>query len=169
VEFSGVVQQHTDSHGGELTAAGVWNLFSRTYLEVAKPVRYIGHHLSEHGSQQAIELQVEINGVEQRLVGEGNGPIDAAVHALARAGLSVQVRSFEERSTSASHEAGDAQACAFLELAPAAGGNECFGVHIDGNIVTASIKALVSGVNRLGLQASPASMPKQAEAQVECA
>ena len=56
VEFSGVVQQHTDSHGGELTAADVWQLFSRTYLEVATPVRYIGHHLLEHGNQQAIEL-----------------------------------------------------------------------------------------------------------------
>ena len=102
-------------------------------------------------------------------MGEGNGPIDAAVHALEQVGLQVQVRSFEERSTSASHQAGDAQACAFLELAPAAGGNECFGVHIDGNIVTASIKALVSGVNRLGLEASPVLKPKQAQTQAECA
>lgn len=168
VEFSGVVQQHTDTHGGELTAADVWQLFSRTYLDIAQPLRYLTHHLMEAGNQQAIELQVEINGVEKRLRGEGNGPIDAAVHALGQVGLQVQVRSFEERSTSASQHAGDAQACAFLELAPAAGGSECFGVHIDGNIVTASIKALVSGVNRLGLSVSPSYREKQAVAQVEC-
>ena len=101
--------------------------------------------------------------------GEGNGPIDAAVHALGQVGLQVQVRSFEERSTSASQHAGDAQACAFLELAPAAGGSECFGVHIDGNIVTASIKALVSGVNRLGLSVSPSYRGNQPVAQVDYA
>ena len=56
-----------------------------------------------------------------------------------------------------------------MEVTPAAGGGECYGVGMDANIVTASIKALVSGVNRLGLEASPVSKPKQAEALVECA
>jgi len=149
VEFSGVVQQHTDAHGGELTAAHIWQLFSDTYLQTAQPVRYVSHHVMDHGASQTIALQVEVNGAHRHLIGEGNGPIDAAVHALGQAGLSVQVRSFEERSTSASGQAGNAQACAFLELAPAAGGAQCFGVALDTNIVTASIKALVSGVNRL--------------------
>jgi 2-isopropylmalate synthase len=63
----------------------------------------------------------------------------------------VQVRSYEERSTRASSNAGDAQACAFLELVAGAGGSERFGVGMDTNIVTASVKALLSGVNRLGL------------------
>jgi 2-isopropylmalate synthase len=85
------------------------------------------------------------------LTGMGNGPIDAAVHALQGVGIQVQVRSYEERSTRASANAGDAQACAFLELVSAAGGPERFGVGMDTNIVTASVKALLSGVNRLGL------------------
>jgi 2-isopropylmalate synthase len=85
------------------------------------------------------------------LSGEGNGPIDAAVHALKTIGVHVQVRSFEERSTKASTSGGDAQACAFLELVAAQGSAERFGVGMDTNIVTASVKALVSGVNRLGL------------------
>jgi 2-isopropylmalate synthase len=89
------------------------------------------------------------------LSGEGNGPIDAAVHALQGMGVQVQVRSFEERSTTSSKGGADAQACAFLELmvagAAAKSGAERYGVGMDTNIVTASIKALVSGINRLGL------------------
>ena len=73
------------------------------------------------------------------------------MHALQGIDVQVQVRSYEERSTKASTTGGDAQACAFLELTPAGGGAERFGVGMDTNIVTASVKALISGVNRLGL------------------
>jgi 2-isopropylmalate synthase len=69
-------------------------------------------------------------------------------------GISVQVRSFEERATSPSGEGGNAQACAFMELAHPAGGRECYGVGIDTNIVTASLKAVLSGINRLALTRS---------------
>lgn len=151
VEFSGEVQRHTDSQGGEMTAADIWQLFARAYLTSDRPVRYVEHHLFEHGSAQGIRLGLEVDGIQQRLAGEGNGPIDAAVHALQGIGIIVQVRSYEERSTHPSGEAGDAQACAFMELARPAGGSECYGVGIDNNIVTASIKALISGINRLDL------------------
>jgi len=149
VEFSSEVQKHTDRKGGEMNAADIWRLFSRTYLECDHAIRYVEHHLFEHGSAQGIRLVVEADGVRHVLTGEGNGPIDAAVHALMKIGVQVQVRSYEERSTSASGEAGNAQACAFIELIHASGANERYGVGIDANIVTASIKALVSGVNRL--------------------
>jgi 2-isopropylmalate synthase len=149
VEFSGEVQRHADSQGIEMSAADIWQLFSRTYLECERPVRYVEHHLFEHGAAQGIRLAVEVDGVHHLLTGEGNGPIDAAVHALQGLGITVQVRSYEERATSPSREAGNAQACALMELAHTSGGRECYGVGIDGNIVTASIKALVSGVNRL--------------------
>jgi 2-isopropylmalate synthase len=112
-------------------------------------VRYREHHLFEHGAVQGIRLNVEIRGTSHLLVGEGNGPIDAAVHALHSAGIDVQVRSYEERSMGASSNAGDARACAFMEIANSEA--ECYGVGIDSNIVTASIRALVSGVNRVGL------------------
>jgi 2-isopropylmalate synthase len=149
VEFSGVVQAHADGHGGEVSAAAIWQLFSRTYLEGGSPLRYVEHHLFEQGKAQGIRLAVEVNGRTHWLSGEGNGPIDAAVHALQGLGIDVQVRSYEERSTTASREAGDAQACAFLELTPLGGAGERYGVGIDANIVTASLRALVSGINRL--------------------
>jgi 2-isopropylmalate synthase len=147
VEFSRVVQAHTDSHGGEMSAADIWQLFSGTYLGVEHPVRYLEHHLFEHGSAQGIRLSVEIDGRAHLLAGEGNGPIDAAVQALRGAGLVVQVRSYEERSMSSGGS--DASACAFMELTRAGSAGECYGVGIDANIVTASIRALVNGVNRL--------------------
>jgi 2-isopropylmalate synthase len=120
-------------------------------------VRYRDHHLYEAAAPgkahvQGIDLKLEVAGKTVHLKGLGNGPIDAAVHALQSAGVQVQVRSFEERSTKASQHAGDAQACAFLELAAQGESTERFGVGLDGNIVTASLQALISGVNRLGLQ-----------------
>ena len=148
VEFSGVVQKHADSHGGEISAADIWQLFSSTYIDTSVPVQYLEHHLFETGKMQGIRIKAEIQGMPRLLVGEGNGPIDAAVHALRSAGIYVQVRSYEERSMRSSKEAGDAQACAFMEIAQSDGGKECFGVGMDENIVTASIKALMSSINR---------------------
>ena len=149
VEFSGEVQRYTNCHGGEMTANDSWQLFSHTYLESVRPVRYVEHHLFEHGAAQGVRLGIEVDGVPHLLTGEGNGPIDAAVHALRSIGIRVQVRSYEERSTSSSAEAGNAQACAFMELTQTKGRQESYGVGMDTNIVTASIKALVSGINRL--------------------
>jgi len=156
VEFSAEVQRHTDATGGEMSAADIYALFARTYLDSASPLRYVEHHLFEHGKQQGIRLAVEANGVPHLLTGEGNGPIDAAVHALRGIGIDVQVRSYEERAMGASDAAGEAVACAFVELACHGGErdgqrSERFGVGIDANIVTASIKAIVGGVNRLGV------------------
>ncbi len=149
VEFSGEVQRYTDAHGGEMEAGDIWNLFSHTYLETDEPVRYVKHHLFEDGPAQGIKLTLQIDGQTRELNGEGNGPIDAAVHALRKAGIALQVRSYEERSTSSSHDGGDAKACAFIEVTQAGNERECYGVGLDANIVTASIKALVSGANRL--------------------
>jgi len=156
VEFSGVVKRHADTHGGEVSADAIWDLFARTYLETSAPIRYREHHLYEHGSAQGIRLGVDIDGRPHLLTGEGNGPINAAMHALESAGIKVQVRNYEERSMVPMGESGNALACAFVELA-ASGKGEVYGVGIDSNIVTASLKAIVSGINRLGIvvQAMP--------------
>ena len=148
VEFSGVVQRHADSHGGEIAGEEIWQLFADTYLNAGAQVRYREHHLFEEGGQQAIRLGVDINGVAHSLNGVGNGPINAAMHALTSAGLQAQVRSYEERSMVPAGDDGNASAVAFIEMA-ASGCGECYGVGIDSNIVTASIKALISGINRL--------------------
>ncbi len=146
VEFSGEVQRYTDTHGGEMEAADIWALFSRTYLENEAPIAYVEHHLFEDGSAQGIRLTVQKSGEKYVLTGKGNGPIDAAVHALGTVGVAVQVRSYEERSMGKGE---DAKACAFMEVMLAGGERECYGVGMDANIVTASIRALVCGVARL--------------------
>jgi 2-isopropylmalate synthase len=150
VEFSGVVQGHADRHGGEVSAADIWQLFAQSYLAACGPLRYVEHRLLEHAGGQGIRLTVELDGVTQVLCGEGNGPIDAAVHALGHLGVDLQVRSYEERSMGSSRAGGDAQACAFVEVARPGSGGDCYGVGMDGNIVTASLKALLSAANRQG-------------------
>lgn len=147
VEFSGVVQQHMDRLGGEMRGADIWRLFTETYLESVPPLRYRSHHLFEQGNRQGILLNIELNGEESTLTGFGNGPIDAAVQAFIGVGIEVQVRSYEEHSMLPCSQG--SHACAFLEIAHAAyPGGEKFGVGLDANIVTASIKALISGLNR---------------------
>jgi 2-isopropylmalate synthase len=153
VEFSGEVQHYTDQHGGEMEAADIWALFSRTYLETASPVSYVEHHLFEEGKGQGIRLTVQKNGEKHVLTGEGNGPIDASVHALSKIGITLQVRSYEERSMG---KGGDAKACAFMEVTQNGSERECYGVGMDANIVTASIKALMSGVNRVSVSVEAA-------------
>ncbi len=146
VEFSGEVQRYTDKHGGEMEAADIWALFSKTYLENDSPVCYVEHHLFEEGRAQGIRLTVRKGNEQYQLTGKGNGPIDAAVHALGTMGIAVQVRSYEERSMGKGE---DAKACAFMELRLADGERDCYGIGMDPNIVTASIRALISGVDRL--------------------
>ncbi|RDE48886.1 MAG: 2-isopropylmalate synthase [Candidatus Accumulibacter meliphilus] len=161
VEFSGVVQQQVDQHGGEMSAAAIWELFSATYIDSVNPVRYREHHLFEHagGKGQGIRLTVDLDGTPQVLTGTGNGPIDAAVNAFQSAGIDIQVRSYEERAMSASGEGANARACAFIEVAPAtAGGSEFYGAGVDTNIVTASLRAVITGINRL-----QASVPRRSQ------
>ena len=159
VEFSRAVQAYTDRHGGEMSAQALWDLFSGEYLQPAEAsVQLIEYHLLESAPPggQRVRLVLQALGERRTLEGEGNGPIDAAVHALQGLGLNLQVRSFEERSTGASQRGGEAQACAFLELASASGGETCYGVGLHANTVSAALQALVSGVLRLGLLAAQA-------------
>jgi 2-isopropylmalate synthase len=143
VEFSGVVQQHTDATGLEVTAQELWAMFERTYVKAEEPLRYLTHHLVEHGQQQGIRLELEVNGQRVSLRGEGNGPIDAAVQALH---LPLVVQSYEERALGLGS---GARAVAMVEVAMEGMTASTFGVGIDPNIVTASIRAIVSGANRL--------------------
>ena len=175
VEFAGVVQEHADAQGGEMTAQDLWQLFSSQFLGAAQAgVRYVDHQLFDAsapgGNQlQGVRLGLEVHGQRVDVRGQGNGPIDAAVQALQGLGIALQVRSFEERSIKASTQGGNAQACAFLEVACAAGGGERYGVGLHGNIVTASLQALVSAINRLGLQAQGAGVARVPQRAAEVA
>ena len=147
VEFSAVVQKYADRDGGELSAADIWRIFSAEYLEASSPVVYLAHHLYEAGEQQGISLEIDMDGANRSIKGAGNGPIDAAVHALRDAGMKVQVTGYDESAMGISADGGDARACAFIEIAHEFGSN--YGVGMDENIVTAAVKALLNGVNRI--------------------
>ena len=152
IEFAAIVQQYSDQHGGEIGAATLWELFQHTYLATPLPVNYCSHQLFEDGKQQGIRLFITVNNEARQITGVGNGPIDAAVHALQTVGIKVQVRSYEERSMTASQTGGEASACAFMEVTQQdspPNKRAVYGVGMDANIITASLQALISGVNRL--------------------
>lgn len=142
VELSSVVQRHADETGGEITAEQLWRIFSKEYLEARTPFTYLAHQLIARPQGQGLSLEVEISGQRRTLIGQGNGPIDALVHAL---GLPIRLQSYEEKSLDAG---ADSKAAAFVELAIDGMGGPRFGVGIHPNILTASFLAVFSAVNR---------------------
>ena len=143
VEFSAVVQRHTDASETEMGATQLWELFQATYLRApaAPAVVCHSHRLDEDG--QGIELDVTVQGVRQTLRGQGNGPIAATVDAL---GLPLRVDHYEERATGSG---ANAQALAIVEAAMEGVNGATFGAGMSHNIVTASVNAIVSVANRL--------------------
>ncbi|MCC8405350.1 2-isopropylmalate synthase [Paraburkholderia sp. MMS20-SJTN17] len=142
VDFSSAVQRYTDDSGQEVTPAQIWELFQQEYVRTAEPVRYISHSLSEHDGREHIKLNVEINGTPRVLAGAGNGPLDALMHAF---DVPVRVQHYEERALT---QGADARAIAIAEMAGADVAGSAFGVGVDANLITASIRAVISGVNR---------------------
>jgi 2-isopropylmalate synthase len=142
VDFSSAVQRLTDSSGQEVTPAQIWELFQQEYVQNAAPIHYVGHSLSECDGREHIKLTVEIHGSRRVLNGEGNGPLDALMHAI---GAPVRIQHYEERALT---QGADARAVAVAEMAGAEVAGGAFGVGIDANLVTASIRAVISGVNR---------------------
>ena len=143
VEFSSAVQKITDQSGAEVSAASLWELFNTEYIRVAAPIEYVKHHLSEKDEREAIALTVKIFGEMRVLHGEGNGPLDALMHALQ---VPVKIQHYEERATG---QGADATAVAFAEVAADNVPGTVFGVGMNPNLVTASIRAVISGVNRI--------------------
>ena len=145
VEFSAVVQRHTDTSETEMTGDALWGLFQATYLQapqgMAGGITYHAHRLADDG--QGIEIDVTIDGARHTLQGQGNGPIDAAVDAL---GLPLSVHGYEERAVGAGS---DARALAIVEAGMNGQLGAAFGVGLHHNIVTASIQAVISAANRL--------------------
>ncbi len=146
IEFSGVVQRVTDSEGGEVSPSEIWSIFTDEYLP--NPLSSWGR-LALHGHRNVangadmLSVDVTLDGADQTLTGTGNGPIAAFVNALGEVGIDVRVLDYSEHAMSAG---GDARAAAYVECA--VGDRVLWGVGIDGNIVTASLKAVVSAVNR---------------------
>ncbi|GAA4837395.1 2-isopropylmalate synthase [Saccharopolyspora rosea] len=143
IEFSKVVQTHTDGEGGEVSPALMWDTFSREYLEATAPLKLVRQRVDGEDGAERITAAVVVDGEEQQITGVGNGPVSAFVDALSSIGYDVRVLDYNEHAMTAGD---DARAAAYLECAV---GEEVFwGVGIDTSTVTASLRAVVSAVNR---------------------
>jgi 2-isopropylmalate synthase len=144
IEFSQVIQARTDTQGGEVTPDAMWAAFEAEYLAPRTPIALDSHHTSSaEGVDDELTIGVHVQGERRRLQGRGNGPIAAFVDALVSIGYEVRVLDYAEHAMSSG---GDARAAAYVECA--IGERILWGVGVDANIVTASLKAVVSAVNR---------------------
>ena len=141
-----MVQQHTDTTGKEVTAAHLYEIFQKEYIGAQTPYTYKTHHLSDDpvGSGTVrFTLEADVKGVFQCFHGVGEGPIEAVVKAVPE---EVKILDYSEYSLGGS--GASSQAAAFIELRLGDSGPATWGVGVDRNTVTASIKAILSGVNR---------------------
>jgi 2-isopropylmalate synthase len=146
IEFSRVIQERTDTGGGEISPDEIWQVFAAEYLDRVEPLRLNSVHTSAAaGEKDQLSVNVYVDGELRTLTGEGNGPIEAfvnAVNALPQ-GFDVRVLDYAEHALSSG---GDAKAAAYVECL--VGDQVLWGVGLDPNIVTASLKAVISAVNR---------------------
>jgi 2-isopropylmalate synthase len=144
IEFSKLVQARTDETGAELTSAELWSAFEREYLAPHGPFAFIEQHATDGAEGTRIVARIADGGVVRTIEGAGNGPIDAFINGLsADLGIALSVRDYHEHATTTG---ANAAAVAYIELE--FGAESVFGIARDENIVTASLRAIVSGLNR---------------------
>ena len=150
IDFSGVVQAKTDAEGGEVTSEQIWKIFTDEYLpsEVADE-RWGRFELlatstrSDMSGDVGLDITLRDGDDRFEASGRGNGPVAAFLEIVRAQGFDVTLYDYVEHALSAG---GDAQAAAYIELQ--VDGERLWGVGIDSDISTASLKAIVSGVNR---------------------
>jgi 2-isopropylmalate synthase len=155
IEFSQVVQKISEGEGGEVSPKEMWDAFSEEYLAPVLPLERIKQRVDaseDDSGVTRITATVKINGVETEISGHGNGPLAAFVHALGGVGFDVAVLDYSEHAMSAGD---DAQAAAYVEASVSgrhpsgpAEGRTVWGVGIAPSITSASLRAVVSAVNR---------------------
>ena len=152
IEFSRVVQNRTDQGGGEVSSSALWDIFTDEYLPASNDrldLKWGRFELKKMRTASNMDGVVELDIVLRDSVGEleahgtGNGPISAFLNVLEQQGVKVRLLDYVEHTLSAG---GDAQAAAYVELE--VDGQVLWGVGIDGDISTASLKAVISSVNR---------------------
>lgn len=146
IEFSQAIQQVTDGEGGEVSPKAMWDVFAEEYLNPIRPLERMRQRVTAaetDGGTDSITAVVKVDGVEQEITGSGNGPLAAFVDAIATVGYQVEVLDYSEHALSAGD---DAQAAAYVECA--IGDRVVWGVGIATSITTASLRAVVSAVNR---------------------
>ncbi|MDZ7931444.1 2-isopropylmalate synthase [Rhodococcus sp. NPDC076796] len=151
IEFSQAVQRITDGEGGEVSPKEMWDVFAEEYLTPIRPLERIKQSVQAaevDGGTDTIVATVKVDGVEQEIAGSGNGPLASFVDALSTIGYDVSVLDYSEHAMSAGD---DAQAAAYVEASvtsPAGVATTVWGVGIATSITTASLRAVVSAVNR---------------------
>ncbi|TQM29296.1 2-isopropylmalate synthase [Nocardia bhagyanarayanae] len=146
IEFSQAIQRITDGEGGEVTPKEMWDVFHEEYLAPIRPLERIRQRVTASetdGGVDSITATVKVDGVEHEVTGNGNGPLAAFVDAISTIGFDVRVLDYSEHAMSAGD---DAQAAAYVECA--VGDKVVWGVGIATSITTASLRAVVSAVNR---------------------
>ncbi|GFG53955.1 2-isopropylmalate synthase [Mycolicibacterium agri] len=146
IEFSQAIQRITDGEGGEISPKEMWDVFFEEYLAPVRPLERVRQKVTASevdGGTDRIEAVVKVNGEEREIVGAGNGPLAAFVDALGAIGFDISVLDYSEHALSAGEEA---QAAAYVEAS--VGGKTVWGVGIATSITTASLRAVVSAVNR---------------------
>ena len=150
IEFSRVVQQETDVSGKELLASDLWNLFRREYGldSIAAPKqRAMSESDGSGNTRVTLKAEVQLAGKPVTIEGEGTGPVDAFVAGLNATGLAqVKVMDYREHAIGSG---ANAQAVAYLELR--VGDRTLYGVGVDADILTASLKGILSGLARAGV------------------
>ena len=152
IEFSQIVQQLTEGEAGEIEPADIWAAFQREYLEREEPYRlesFSSITATDGSDQQVVELRVR--GEVQEFKGAGNGPVAAFIDGMRQAGADIRLLDYSEHALSSG---GDAFAASYIECDVA--GETVWGVGIHENIVTASLRAVVSAANRAVAQTIPA-------------
>jgi 2-isopropylmalate synthase len=146
IEFSQAVQRVTDSEGGEINAKAMWDVFAEEYLDRVRPLERVSQKMLAAETDDGLDFitaTVLLDGEEQEITGSGNGPVAAFVDALSDIGFDVRVLDYSEHAMSAG---GDATAAAYVECA--VGESVVWGVGMAPSIITASLRAVVSAVNR---------------------
>lgn len=145
IEFSQIVQRSMDAEGKEMTADDLWRIFNQEYLQTQAPLQYGSHHLMESGDQGEVQsIAATVRWLDRwiEINGQGNGPIDAFLNAL---NLGLRIHHYEERSL---NQGSNASAVAYIEVTGDFFAGSRYGVGIHANIVTASLLAILSAVNR---------------------
>ncbi|HTH98146.1 MAG TPA: 2-isopropylmalate synthase [Stellaceae bacterium] len=149
IEFSQVVQEMTDRTGKEASAADIWDLFNRTYLDQADGLRLLEHRtvpLPHASERRELTAKVSWKGAPREIRGEGSGPIDAFIDAIRNdLGIDVVLTDYREHAVTAS---ASAQAAAYIQAKTPEGG-ALHGVGLHSNITTASLRAVASAASRL--------------------
>jgi 2-isopropylmalate synthase len=148
IEFARIVQAHADKGGKELTSKAIWDDFRTEYLEQPGPYAFVDHQiLPDRVAGRVVSAVIERNGERITIEGRGSGPVEAFMNAIGDGlGVDLTIVDYHEHSVG---QGSDAMAASYIE-ASTPEGRHVFGVGMDKDIVTASLKAAVSAANRAG-------------------